>query len=89
MYIHPQQAREGFLKNSIFMESIKKNPFLWLLRYMRESKEELRKVTWPSKQEITKYTIIIIVLSLIIAGFFGGLDWLLNLGLDLLISFTS
>lgn len=71
------------------METLKKNPFLWLVRYVRESTEEMKKVTWPSKQETIKYTILVVILCLIIAGFFGGLDWLLNFGLDQLISFTS
>lgn len=72
------------------METAKKvSPLLWLTRYLRESKEEMKKVTWPSKQEISRYTILVIVLSLIVAAFFGGLDWLLNLGLEQLISLTA
>ncbi|MBI2475488.1 preprotein translocase subunit SecE [Candidatus Uhrbacteria bacterium] len=62
---------------------------LRLFQYFKESKEELKKVTWPSRQEINKYSLIIILLSLIIAGFFGGLDWLLNLGLEKLIEITA
>jgi len=62
---------------------------LRLFQYFKESKEELKKVTWPSKQEINKYSLVVIVLSLVIAGFFGGFDWLLNLGLEKLITFTS
>ena len=65
------------------------NPITWFVNYLRESKEEMRKVTWPSKQETTKYTIVVIVLCLLIAGFFGGFDWLLNLGLELMIRATS
>ncbi len=72
------------------METVKKvNPLLWLIRYFRESKEEMKKVTWPSKQETTKYTILVVILCVIIATFFGGFDWLLNLGLDALINVTS
>jgi len=62
---------------------------LRLFQYFKESKEELKKVTWPSKQDINKYTLVVIVLSLVIAGFFGGFDWLLNLGLEKLIEFTT
>ena len=67
----------------------KENPLQWLVRYVKESREEMKKVTWPSNTETTKYSIIVIVLSLLIAGFFGGLDWLLSQGLELLISIKS
>jgi preprotein translocase subunit SecE len=72
------------------METVKKvNPLFWLIRYLRESKEEMKKVTWPSKQDTIKYTILVVVLSIVIAAFFGGFDWLLNLGLENLIKMTS
>jgi preprotein translocase subunit SecE len=67
----------------------KENPLQWLIRYVREARAEMLKVTWPSKQETTKYSIITIALALLIAAFFGGLDWLLNLGLEWLIFLTS
>lgn len=85
----PQQ---GFLKYFGFMKPTsqkKENPIQWLIRYVRESRAEMLKVSWPSKQETTKYSIITIVLALAIAAFFGGLDWLLNLGLEWLIFLTS
>ncbi|MBI4437561.1 preprotein translocase subunit SecE [Candidatus Uhrbacteria bacterium] len=65
------------------------NPLVWLLRYVKEAREELRKVAWPSRQETTKYSVLVIVLCVILAAFFGGLDWLLNKGLAWLIVITS
>ena len=67
----------------------KANPLAWLVRYVREAREELRKVTWPNRQETTKYSVVVIVLALLLAAFFGGLDWLLNLGLEWLILATT
>lgn len=67
----------------------KTNILTWIITYLRESKSELYKVTWPSKKVVTTYTIVVITLSLIIAGFFGGLDWILTLGLEKLIELTS
>lgn len=60
-----------------------------MIRYVKEARAEMLKVTWPSKQETTKYSLITITLALLIAAFFGGLDWLLNLGLEWLIFLTS
>lgn len=49
-----------------------------IIDFLRESKIELKKVTWPTKQEIIKYTFIVIIFSLIIALFLGGLDFLFS-----------
>ncbi len=46
------------------------------------------KVTWPSKQDITKYSLTVIVVSLAIAIFFAGFDFLVNAGLEWLIKLT-
>ncbi|MDG1950513.1 MAG: preprotein translocase subunit SecE [bacterium] len=71
--------------------SVKKkvNPIKWLALYINESREEMKKVSWPSRKETMKYSVIVIALSLVIAGFFGGLDWILNQGLEWLISITA
>jgi len=42
--------------------------------FLKESKLELSKTTWPNRKEIIKYTIIVVVLSLVLAAFLGGLD---------------
>lgn len=60
-----------------------------IFRYLRESKEELQKVTWPSRKDTTRYSVFIIVISLAIAIFFGAFDWALNLGLQALIGLSS
>lgn len=67
----------------------KVNVVSWFVHYIRESKEELMKVTWPSRSDVTKYSVVIIVLSLIIAGFFAGFDLLLNNGLAWLIKIVK
>ena len=45
-----------------------------LIKYLLESKAELKKVTWPTKKETTKHTLIVIGLSLFVAAFIGVLD---------------
>ncbi|MFH1404829.1 MAG: preprotein translocase subunit SecE [Patescibacteria group bacterium] len=60
-----------------------------LFSYIQESKEEMRKVTWPSKKDTTRYSLLVIGISLVIAFFFGGLDWLLQLGLEQLVKLSS
>jgi preprotein translocase subunit SecE len=67
----------------------KTNPISWLIRYFKESHEELRKVSWPNRKTASRYSIIVIVLCVVIALFFGGMDWLLNKGMEWLIALTS
>jgi preprotein translocase subunit SecE len=70
-------------------EKSTKNPITWMINYVQESKEELNKVTWPSKKTTFNYSIIVIIVSLLTAGFFAGLDWLLQQGLAELIRLSS
>ena len=56
-----------------------------LINYFKESREELAKVAWPSKQITFKHTAIVIVLSVVMAIFLGGIDYLLNKVLKLFV----
>jgi preprotein translocase subunit SecE len=58
---------------------------LWLVRYIRESDIELRKVVWPSQETVRKHTILVVAISLFIALYFAVLDSLLARGLEALI----
>jgi len=50
-----------------------------IVDYIKGSFEELQKVTWPSKKEIQNYTVLVIVISLLVASFLGGLDYIFNI----------
>ncbi len=45
-----------------------------LLTYFKEVRLELGKVTWPTRVEATKLTLIIILASLAVGLYVGGLD---------------
>ncbi|MBU4315005.1 preprotein translocase subunit SecE [Patescibacteria group bacterium] len=60
-----------------------------LVKYLRESKQELEKVSWPTKQQTQRYAIIVVIFCLGLAVYFGVLDWALNLGLRALINLTA
>ena len=57
-----------------------------LIQYLRDSRQELRKVTWPSKEKTTNDTILVIAVSVVIAGFLGATDYGLNNLLELLLA---
>jgi preprotein translocase subunit SecE len=49
--------------------------------------EELKKVTWPTKKETVRLTIIVIAISLIIGAYIGIIDVLLTKALELVTKF--
>lgn len=44
------------------------------LKFLIETKEELQKVTWPGRQEVIKLTLIVLILSLVVGVYIGGID---------------
>ncbi len=44
------------------------------IEFIKESYTELRKVTWPSRQEVINYTVTVIFISIVVAVFLGALD---------------
>jgi preprotein translocase subunit SecE len=44
------------------------------IRFIREFIAELKKVTWPTRAETIKLTVIVIAISVIVGLFIGGLD---------------
>lgn len=43
-----------------------------------ESEAELRKVTWPTLQEVINSTMVVVVCVVLIGAFLAGADWLLG-----------
>ncbi|MFH1162274.1 MAG: preprotein translocase subunit SecE [Candidatus Jorgensenbacteria bacterium] len=43
--------------------------------FLQESRQELRRVNWPTREETMRYTVFVIVLSLGFAVFLGVLDF--------------
>lgn len=57
-----------------------------IVSYFSESKQELSKVTWPNRKDTTRYSLMVIGISLAVGIFFFVLDWVFNQGLNALIS---
>ncbi len=47
-------------------------------QYLRETRAELRKVVWPTREEATNLTTIVIVTIAVMAAFFGIVDQLFS-----------
>lgn len=50
------------------------------LQFFREVVGELRKVAWPSRQEVVAYSVVVLVSSVVIAAIIFGMDYLFTKG---------
>lgn len=54
-----------------------------LTEYLKETKGELKHVSWPTKNQAILFTVIVVVFSAIVAIFLGAFDYLFTLGVKL------
>jgi len=47
-------------------------------KFLNDVYQELQKVAWPSRDELVGSTIVVIVMSVIVAVFIGIVDWSVN-----------
>lgn len=53
-----------------------------LVNYINGSRQELKKVVWPTKKEVTQHTIMVIVISIGVSVFLGAADYIFNIILE-------
>ncbi|OGI24929.1 MAG: preprotein translocase subunit SecE [Candidatus Moranbacteria bacterium RIFCSPHIGHO2_12_FULL_54_9] len=49
-----------------------------IVAFLVEAKVELSRVNWPTRQQLIRYTILVIAISLVVAVFLGSLDFLFS-----------
>lgn len=49
-----------------------------VITFFKEAREELGKVVWPSREELIRHTVIVVVISLGVAALLGVLDLIFN-----------
>jgi preprotein translocase subunit SecE len=62
-----------------------KAPRVSLAQYVRNVRQELAKVSWPSKKEIKITTLMVFIMVIISAMFFFVVDQLLSYGIRLVL----
>ncbi len=50
-----------------------------IITFLKEVREEMLKVAWPTKEQTVRYTILVILVAVTVGLFLGGLDYLLTL----------
>ncbi|RPI95363.1 MAG: preprotein translocase subunit SecE [Spirochaetales bacterium] len=60
--------------------------FKKIVAYIKEAREELKKVTWPDRDEVTSFTMVVIVSVIIVSLFLWFVDSALMSIIKLVIS---
>jgi len=56
-----------------------------LFQYLRESREEIAKVTWPTRKEAIFYSVAVIAICIVLAVFIGVIDFGLSKGVEVIL----
>ena len=60
-----------------------------ILRYLRQTYAELKKVRWPTRRELTNLSLIVLSVTVAMSAFLGVVDWLSSLLFGFLIELTG
>lgn len=55
-----------------------KNGNMRLIQYIKETRGELKHVSWPTRKQATVFTVVVVIISLVTAGYLGFFDWLFS-----------
>jgi len=53
-----------------------------IVQFFKDSYSELRKVVWPTREDVIASTKVVLVSTVVMAGVLGLIDYLLVLGID-------
>lgn len=45
-----------------------------MMQFIREARDELKRVTWPDRDEVTSFTMIVIIAVVLVSLFLYGID---------------
>lgn len=54
-------------------------------KFLSEVKSELAKVTWPTREEVVRLTLVVVIISLAVGIFIGGLDFIFTKAIQLIL----
>jgi preprotein translocase subunit SecE len=54
--------------------------------YLKEVRAEMKHVNWPTRNQVIAYTVVVIIISLVVAYYLGFFDAIFARGLDMIIT---
>jgi preprotein translocase subunit SecE len=64
------------------MTMAKTNP----LQFVQQVRSEVSKVVWPTRREVTITSIMVFIMAMLTALFFFFVDWMIRIGLQLILT---
>ena len=55
------------------------------ISFLKDVSVELKKVTWPSQSEVIRLTVVVIIISIAVGLFIGGLDFVFTKVMEIVI----
>lgn len=55
------------------------------ITYFRETWDEMKKVKWPSRSEVTRLTATVMLISVLVGMYIGGLDYVFTKLMELIL----
>ena len=49
-----------------------------VIRFLNETKSELKKVTWPTKQELIAHTVVVLIAVVFSSALIWGIDFIIS-----------
>lgn len=48
------------------------------IQFIQQTYDELKKVVWPTREELVRLTVIVLIISLIVGLYIGAIDYVLT-----------
>lgn len=56
-----------------------------LVNYLRDTKAELKHVSWPTQKQASVFTALVVAISILVSIYLGVFDYIFTTGLNILI----
>jgi len=53
--------------------------------FIGEVRDELKKVTWPTRNEVIRLTLVVILVSLLVGAYISGFDFMLTKIMEIIV----
>lgn len=64
---------------------IANNKYMGLIQYIKDTKGEMKHVSWPTRKQALNYTGLVILISIAVSIYLGFFDWLFTYLMEVIV----